>query len=105
MAWVVAAALAGIVALLIVLYRRALNEVTRVNALLILVLLEDDVYKAQRNGLIDFITNTSAKNALDLSTKVHASLRELAARLERSSVLGAHGHLWKLKQESGTKPE
>ena len=98
MAWVVATALAVIVALLIALYRGALNEATRVNALLILVLLDDDVHKAQRNGPIDFVTNTPAKDALDLSNKVHASLCELAARMQ-SSVLGAHAYLWKLKQD------
>jgi hypothetical protein len=102
MAWTIVAALAGIVALLVALYRRALREATHLNALAILILLDEDVYKSQRQVLHDFVTTTPAQNAVDLSNKVHRSLGNLATRLAGSSVMGSHCYLWKLSQTSRT---
>jgi hypothetical protein len=81
------------------LYKRALDEGVGLTSLLVMVLLDDKVYKAQRNGLIDFVQKASAKDAHELSLKVHTALCELAGQAAKSNiVLGAPGYLWKAKQ-------
>jgi hypothetical protein len=86
------------------LYKRALDEGVGLTSLLVMVLLDDEVYKAQRKGLMDFVNSTPAKDAHELSSKVHAAMSELAAKVAKSNiVLGAPGFLWKLKQDSAAK--
>lgn len=81
------------------LYKRALDERIGLTSLLVMVLLDESVYKAQRKGLIDFVKRTPAKDAHELSSKVHIAMSELGANTAKSSiVLGAPGFLWKLKQ-------
>jgi hypothetical protein len=69
-------------------------------SLLILVLLEDSVYTARKTDLVNFVRDTKAANASQLSTEVYRSLCDVANRLARTSVLGAHAGLWKLKNEA-----
>ena len=88
------------------LYKRALDEGVGLTSLLVMVLLDDEVYKAQRKGLIDFVNSTQAKDAHELSSKVHAAMNDLAGKVAKSNiVLGAPGFLWKLKQGSTAKPK
>ena len=82
----------------------ALDEGTGLTSLLIMVLLDDEVRQSQRKGLIDFVKSTPAKDAHELSLKVHSAMSDLASKVAKSNiVLGAPGFLWKLKQDSATK--
>ena|ERR1019366_10385872 len=98
MAWVIVAILAAAIALLLALYRRAMSEATHINSLLVLVLLDENVYRAQQAGLIDFAKTAPARDAMELSFKAHAALSTLAAKISESSVLGAHSFLWNVRK-------
>jgi hypothetical protein len=98
MAWFLVAALGALVILLIALYRRALNDTQHMFSLLILVLLEDSVRIARKTDLVNFVGSSKAQNASQLSSEVYQSLCGVANRLARTSVLGAHAGLWKLKE-------
>ena len=75
-----------------------MSESTHVSSLLVLVLLDDSVYRAQRAGLIDFAKTAPAKDAMELSSTAHAALSALAGKMSGSSVLGAHSYLWNVKK-------
>ena len=82
------------------LYKRALDEGVGFSCLLVMILLDESVYQAQRKGLIDYVKSVSAKDANDLSLKVFNAMSELAEKAAKTNiVLGAPGFLWKLKQE------
>jgi hypothetical protein len=98
MTWLVVA-LGLAVILLIALYRRALSDTRHMFSLLILVLLEDSVHTARKTDLVNFVRDTKAANASQLSSEVFKSLCDVANKLARTSVLGAHAELWKLKNE------
>jgi hypothetical protein len=100
MGWAVAAVMLAIVFLLIVLYRRALNDTNHLFSLVVLILLDPSVYESQKSGLISFVNSTSANNAALLSSSVFSSMTDLANRLAKTSVLGAHAALWKVRQEA-----
>lgn len=103
MAWVIVAILVAVIFLLISLYRRALSEASGTISLLVMVLLRDDVYKSQKDGLIGFVNQTPANNAGELSMKVLTAMSGLAAQVSKSSImLGAPGFLWKLKQDNNS---
>jgi hypothetical protein len=86
------------------LYKRALDEGIGLTSLLVMVLLDESVYKAQRKGLIDFVNRTPAEDAHELSSKVHIAMSDLASKIAKSEmVLGAPGFLWKLKQDGTVK--
>lgn len=95
-AWIVACVLAVATLLFISLYHRAISETRGVSYLLLMTLLKEDVYRTQKQSLIDLVRTTSAKNALGLP--VSRALAEMGAGA-RNSGLGTYGHLWKLKQE------
>jgi hypothetical protein len=97
MIWLLVAALGLTVILLIALYRRALSDTQHMFSLLILVFLEDSVHAARKADLVNFVKGSNAANASQLSGEVFASLSHVANRLARTSVLGAHAGLWKLK--------
>jgi hypothetical protein len=82
------------------LYKRALDEALGLSAMLVMVLLDDKVYQAQKAGLVDFVKTIPAKDAHELGLKVHAALSDRAATWAKSTIpLGASGQLWKVKQE------
>jgi hypothetical protein len=99
MAWFLVVALCALVILVIALYRRALADTRHMFSLLILVLLEDSVHTARKTDLINFVSNSKAQNASQLSSEVYHSLCGVANTLARTSVLGAHAGLWQLKKE------
>jgi hypothetical protein len=104
MLWILVAALCAVVILLMVLYRRVLNDTNHMFSLLIFVLLDDSVYKTRKADLINFVSDTKAKDAAHLSREVYASLCQVANRIAGTSVLGAHAGLWKLKREKRETP-
>jgi hypothetical protein len=104
MIWILVAALGAVVILLVALYRRALNDTNHMFSLLILVLLDDSVHKTRRADLINFVSDTKAKDAAHLSREVYASICQMANRIAGTSVLGAHAGLWKLKRERRETP-
>lgn len=81
-------------------YKRSLDDANGLTALLTLVLLDESVYKAQRNALIEFAKQSSAKNAHELALQTHTAMCELAAKMWKNGKvpLGAPGFLWKAKQ-------
>ena len=82
------------------LYKRSLTDANGLSALLTMVLLDESVYKAQRNAMIEFAKITPAKDAYDLAAITHNALCEMSAKLWKdghSPVLAA-GSLWKAKQ-------
>ncbi len=68
--------------------------------LLTMILLDDSVYKAQRNALIQFAKTTRAKDAGELSLATHTAMCEMAYKMwkETNIPLGAPGFLWKARQ-------
>lgn len=83
------------------LYKKALDDSNGLTVLLTMVLLDDTVYKAQRNALIDFVKTVPAKDANGLQLVVHNALCELGAAQWKAGVaFGAAGFLWKAKQGS-----
>jgi hypothetical protein len=81
------------------LYKRALDEAAGLSAMLVMVLLDEKVFQAQKAGLVDFVKSVPATDAHELGSKVHAALSDRAATWAKSNILlGASGYLWKLKQ-------
>ena len=59
------------------LYKRALDDAIGLTSLLIMVLLDDAVYKTQKKALIDYVnTLPPQSNADELGTAVHTALRQ-----------------------------
>ncbi len=87
------------------LYKRALDDSNGLTTLLTMVLLDDSVYKAQRNALIEFAKQSPAKDAHELALHTHTAMCELAAKLWKAGKvpLGMPGFLWKAKQ-GGIEP-
>jgi hypothetical protein len=88
------------------LYKQALSDSNGLTVLLTMVLLDDEVYRAQRKGLIDFAKTAPAKDAGDLSVMAHTALCNLAAKMwkETSLPAGASAFLWKARQ-GGIQPK
>jgi hypothetical protein len=80
-------------------YQRAIAEVREVSNYAILILLDDKVLQAQRDGLQGFVKTTDAKDALELGMKVNLSVAQLAKRLGHT-LLGTQGLLWKLRNDA-----
>jgi hypothetical protein len=102
MAWIVTALFAVILTSMIFHYRRALGEAGALNSLLLLVLLNESTYAAQKSSLLGFIFKSDAKDAGDLSVKVLTALSELALRMthqDKTFHLGVSGILWKTKED------
>ena len=99
MIWIFVTVLFAVIVLLIALYKRALHDTQHMFSLLILVLLDESGYTARKGDLVNFVRGTKAKDASQLSTEVYHSLCEVATRLARASVLGAHAGLWKIKTQ------
>ena len=99
MIWLLLMALCAVIVSLIALYRRALHDTQHMFSLLILVLLDDSVYMARKGDLVNFVRGSKARDASQLSSEVYNSLCEVANRLARTSVLGGHAGLWKIKTQ------
>jgi hypothetical protein len=97
MAWWIAGALALLLALFYTLYHRALRETRHVTNYVLLILLDESVYAAQRKGLVDLVRTIDARNAGELGMKINLATTQLAERLGHT-LLGTAGLLWKLKE-------
>ena len=94
MEWWIIAALGCVVLLLIKLYWTSVLESRGPANFALLILLDDKVYQAQREGLAKFVRTNDAKNAGELGSSTYLATCNLAAKLSHN-VLG--GLLWKLK--------
>jgi hypothetical protein len=100
MEWWLIAGLAIVVVVLIAIYRLALKENRDMTHYALLILLDEDVYRAQRQVPFEFVRTTDASGASDLGTKVYLATGRLASKLSRNA-LGVAGLLWKLKTQQG----
>jgi hypothetical protein len=78
------------------LYRRSVKESQDLGNYALLILLDERVYAAQKNGLEQLVKKIDAKDAADLGMKVTLSLSNLASNLGHT-LLGTAGLLWKLR--------
>jgi hypothetical protein len=92
----IAGALAALLVLFIVLYRKALYESRVFGHYTLMLLLDDGVCAMQRKGLTDLVRSLDANSAGNLFPMVKLSLDRLAERLNINP-LGVAGLLWKLK--------
>lgn len=97
-AWVLVAALGAALLLMVALYRRFVRELNHLTTFALIVLLDESVYRTQRDGLTQFIASTTARDATELSTKVRASMTQLADRLADKITLACHAAIWNLRQ-------
>ncbi len=81
------------------LHQRATTERRDLSNYALLVLLDDKIYRAQREGLVGFVRTTEAKDALELGMKANMSVIHLARQLG-NTLLGTQGLLWKLRTET-----
>jgi hypothetical protein len=95
MEWWIISALTVVVLLLIRIYRIALRENRAITHYALLILLDEKVYRIQRDSLVEYVGASDAKRAIDLGTDVYLAIGRLAARVE--SPLGVAGLLWQLK--------
>lgn len=102
--WILTAVVAVVALFLAALYRRSLKESQCLTGLLIQVLLDQETYNFQKQGLQKLVSEIPAKNALELSTKVQLSVSRLAVQLGGSVLLASHTLLWNTRQTrlSGT---
>jgi hypothetical protein len=87
------------------LYKHGLDEAIGLTAIIIMVLLDDEIHKVQKKALIDFVNALPPqKNYVELGSKVHKAICDLAINWkERDIPNGAAGLLWKLKQGDAAK--
>jgi hypothetical protein len=87
------------------LYKRALDDSIGLSTFLVLVLLDDEIYQAQRTALINFVNALPPqKDNHELGSKVHTALCQRAGELGRQGMADwAAAYLWKLKQGAGPK--
>lgn len=91
-----AATIGVLTVLFIVLYWKAVGESNRLTNFVLMILIDETVYAAQRKGLIGLVQSIDAKNAGDLGGKVNLAVIQLAEKL-RGTSLGVSKLLWELK--------
>jgi len=82
-----------------------MSDTRHLFSLLILILLDDSVHNARKSDLLNFVSNTTAKDAMHLSSQVYIALCKLANGLATTSVLGAHAGLWQLKKKGDNEAD
>jgi hypothetical protein len=80
------------------IYWKSLSDSRALRSYALLILLDEGVYHAQRQGLIQLVETSSAKSANELATKVMLSVDDLANRLAKTSTPGVHAGLWQIKK-------
>jgi hypothetical protein len=96
MEWGIIAILAIAIVILISIYRISLREGREVTHYLLMLILQDDVYRAARINLSDFVASADANNAGQLSTQVFVATGKSAAFMEKHSLL-VQQLLWQMK--------
>jgi hypothetical protein len=81
-------------------YKRSMDEAAGLTTLLTMVLLDEGVYKAQRNALIQFAQAAKVKNAGELGLATHQALCDMAYKMwkEGTVPLGVSGFLWQARE-------
>lgn len=98
-AWVLVAVFVALFFLMLALYRRSIRESSHLLTFTLFVLLDENVYHAQRDSLHQFIASAGAKDAMELASKVRTSTTQLANRLADKITLGCHAAIWNARQK------
>ena len=99
MEWWIIAALVAVTVMMISVYSISLRENRGLTNYVIGILLDEEVYRKQREGLIEFIRQCDAKNATELDTDVRQAAQSLAMKYS-VNMLFIHARLWNLKKGS-----
>jgi hypothetical protein len=93
----------GILALLLInffaLYRRGVGERNRLSSFIVQLLLDEEVYQFQKDGMRKLIMDIDAEDALTLSRRVSLSVGRLVNELGDGVLMAAHSLVWELKKE------
>ncbi len=100
MAWILTAVLAAVAVNFVLLYLRAIREQRNLTSLVIQILLDDETYRFQQDGLRKLVAGMQVKDAIELSTKVRLSISQFADRVAGPALLSSGARLWNLKQQA-----
>jgi hypothetical protein len=96
MEWWIVAILAIAVVILISIYRISLREGRELTHYLLMLILQDDLYRAARINLSNFVASADANNATQLNTQVFVAAAKSAANMEKHSLV-VQRLLWQMK--------
>ena len=100
MYWIVIAILALIALTFFLLYWRGVKARLYLRCFLIQLLLDEETYEFQKEGLKKLVLNTQAKDAMELGHRVNNSIDRLARGIGSNTILASRGLLWKTKKDS-----
>jgi hypothetical protein len=84
------------------LYRRGMSERNALTTFALINLLDEKSHEIRKKQLRDFIGDTDAKDAMDLSMKVLIATARLANETSADTTVAVHGLLWDLKKNMAT---
>ena len=64
---------------------------------LVQILLDEEAYKFQKEGLKKIVLDMQVKDALELSKQVNNSIDNLVSEIGSHTLLASHGLLWNIK--------
>jgi hypothetical protein len=96
MEWWIIAILAIAVVILISIYRISLREGREATHYLLMLILQDDIYRAARINLSNLVASADVKNPVQLSTQVFIAAGKSAANMDKHSLLVSQ-LLWQMK--------
>ena len=89
---------------LVLLYRRSMKIDRALRNLIVMILLDEQTYQKQKQGMRGLVASIEAKDALDLSTRVFLSVGQFANQLaESGSSLAGHAMLWQAKKKQASE--
>jgi hypothetical protein len=100
MYWIVIAILALIALTFFLLYWRGVKARLYLRCFLIQLLLDEETYEFQKEGLKKLVLNTQAKDAMELGHRVNNSIDRLVSGIGSNTILASRGLLWKTKKDS-----
>ena len=95
--WIIIAGLAIVVVTLVSVYRISVREGRELTHYLLMLILQDDIYRAARINLSNYVASSDAKNAAQLSSEVFMVAGKSAANMEKYSLLVSQ-LLWQMKE-------
>jgi hypothetical protein len=96
MDWWIIGGLVIVVVILISIYRISLREGRELTHYLLMLILQDEIYRAARINLSNLVASSEAKNATQLNTQVVLATGKSAANMEKHSLL-VQQLLWQMK--------
>jgi|SRR5215831_10476705 len=102
MEWVVIACLLVILIVLIAIHRLSLRDSRGLQNQMVMVLLSEDMYAAQRKRLLDFVSSVDAENATDLYGQTSQAATNLAVKGADAALTA--DLLWEAKRKMGHRP-